>query len=56
MKNYKIKTEKDVIKLQDKYPVDDEFIVLETGENVCLSDLRMFADWNDFEKITIEHI
>ena len=44
------------IKLQESYETDAIFEILETGEEITLSDFRYNADWNDFEQVTIQHI
>ena len=51
-----IQNEKDVVELQKIYEDDSIFEILETGEEITLPNLRYNADWNDFEKITIQHL
>ena len=56
MEHHKITNENDLIKLQESYETDAIFEILETGEEITLSDFRYNADWNDFEQVTIQHI
>ena len=48
-KIYRIKSIKDVIKLQKKYDDNVVFEVIETGEEFTLPDLHYFYDGQDFD-------
>ena len=58
MLHEKIRCEKDVERLQERYEDDALFFVIggDESEEFTLADLRYNADWNSIDELTIQHI